>query len=70
MEKTTYFELNKPGYSDKRDIKPISDNMDIIDGALHDLKYWGSGNSGKFLVVGSDGNLTLLAVASASGGTY
>lgn len=34
---TQYYDLIKPEYSDDADIDDINDNMDTIDGALHDL---------------------------------
>lgn len=34
---TQYYDLIKPEYSDDADIGDINDNMDTIDGALHDL---------------------------------
>jgi hypothetical protein len=70
MPATTHFNLKKPEYTDDSDVKDLNDNMDTIDAALWALKNWGSANAGKFLVVGSDGNVELLDVANASGGEF
>ena len=38
IKKTTHYELSKPDYNETADIEVINSNMDIIDGALHELK--------------------------------
>lgn len=38
MQNTTNLNLKKPEYTDFADIQDINDNMDILDGALHDTQ--------------------------------
>ena len=38
IKKTTHYELSKPDYNETADIEVINSNMDIIDGALYELK--------------------------------
>ena len=38
LRKTTHYELSKPDYNETADIEVVNSNMDIIDGALYELK--------------------------------
>ena len=38
IKKTTHYELSKPDYNETADIEVVNSNMDIIDGALYELK--------------------------------
>lgn len=70
MEHTEHLGLNKPEYTDTRDIKDINDNMDALDTAIHNLQNKGSGNAGKFMIVDSSGNVVPVTVPFANGGSY
>ena len=48
IKKTTHYELSKPDYNETADIEVINSNMDIIDGALHELKSDLANGNGRY----------------------
>ena len=68
MPVTPNIGLRLPEGADAADIADINYNMEILDDEIQAIKNKGSSNAGKFLVVGNDGAVTLLAVQT--GGSY
>jgi hypothetical protein len=60
--------LRLPEGADAADVDDFNYNMDKLDTEIQAIKNKGSSNAGKFLVVGNDGAVTLLAVQT--GGSY
>lgn len=70
MPETTHLHLKKPEYTDYGDVADINDNMDTLDSVIYSMQNVGSANSGKFMMVASDGTVTPTAVPFASGVSF
>ena len=68
MQQTTNLHLQKPEYTDPRDIAVINGNMDILDDAL--MTTQGVAHAGEFMVVDSSGAIVPTPVALANGVSF
>ena len=69
---TSQYNLKKPDGTDYYSVSDQNENMDKIDAALTakmDTNQ-GSGNSGKFMVVNSEGNVVPTTVPFANGASF
>lgn len=69
MQHTTELGLNKPELTDYRDITKLNENMDTLeDGVV--LRFQGTANAGKFMVVNSSGYIAPVTVPFALGVSF